>query len=846
MNRNSQQLIGAVVFSLLLLVSPATSHARLIGVVVDDSQSMGGRFLTSSLAFQLLIASIDEQDRLFYVRMSNPGKPIFVPGSFAGRQQVINTIKRDWTARGRNTPIGSLTAALKTLQAESQKDEELKLVVLSDGEFGDAPSDPGAYVERMRKGLRGQTVDAYFVAIAPRGNDKILAAIEAQGVRRELLTQFNGSPEEGKVDLRDTTTFIGQMSDLITLLNGGDIASIDSIRYRGTSIQFAPPFAVKKVRVLAVGEKGRGVPNLKGQDFSLLGSGVVLNGGMREPDTISNGKRLLGSVFQLNPFPALVGGQDHQITFDQAVDNNNTRLIFETSVYVAWELLNAEGEVLFPDSRGLIRVAKDEILTARAKLYEEDGNGSPKEVVISQLPHEPQFTMQSSETRAGAPTGSRVMPVNSDANSAFGKVAFASNGQHKLAVRVRYPGFLTSRGKDISVEVVDERPVRIRVQTEPGVDCPACRPDNVDLVYTASAIHKDALRLKFTAEGRNFTQGEFVLTLERPGLPHGVRLVLPDGAAWSGAVFDSEQRLELVAGKAAEIRLEYDSDFQESLPREVALNVAATKPWAGSHSLRLKISPRQRKAIISPKGHTLDPTGGTPFNLRVTDIHTGEGLYFLIDGVEGDLALENLEVAADSVRVPMDVQLEKGHLIRLVPMPWLGSDCLTKTGKTRFSITYQNSLTRQQAVYTGDLELSPGSFWDRCWKELFYFLTAFLVFAKLICLIRTSRFPSRAKVKATYSFGDPAGTRHLHSRWSWLWPFCRNERRSVFGLNIEAASFGVRLLPSKQSARSSLYYNGTPLAKHFEDNGNRPIPLSWGESVENRSDSFVELQLLEK
>lgn len=350
---------------ILLAVSPQAS-ARLIGVVFDDSASMANTFLTPLHALQLLVASLKEGDRMFVVKMSNPDAVKNVPDSYSARQEFIIKIGRDWRADG-ETPFESVVTALHALDKQGKQGEEIKLIVLTDGEFTEPPADPAAYITSLKQKTTGKTIDISFVAISRGVDTSLLDAISLQGVRKELLRQFNGDESVGKINLQSAATFLPKMADLIATVHGSDPGeNVKAIRYQGNIIEFTPPFAINELTIISSGVAAAPAPKIQSFDFKKIDS-KELSGKMREPDGISS-EKISSSVLHLTPWPQLSGGNTYKIVFDRTVDAKKVRLIFNTSVVVDWALLNDKGTALVPDSHGIIRVGKDESLVARAKL----------------------------------------------------------------------------------------------------------------------------------------------------------------------------------------------------------------------------------------------------------------------------------------------------------------------------------------------------------------------------------------------------------------------------------------------------------------------------------------------
>ncbi len=835
-------LATGVVLWLIIFFS-GLANASTVGVVFDDSGSMSNRFYTPLFALQLLIASLETTDRMFIVRMSDPGKPVYIPNDISGRQRFINRMK-NWSARAK-TPVSSVYTALSELSSKNSE-EGNKLIILTDGGFNSElfkSVGVSSRIKRYYEQFKGRTLDVYFIAIVPDAKSvEILSAIESQGVRSDLLRQFNGSEDAGRIDMRSAATFLTQMKDLIARVNGSDPGNSNTIQYQDKCIEFTPPFAVHALSVLLKGDVRTAFPKVVDVSFSERRKRWLITGDMREGDAISS-VALNGGVAHFEPWPQLSGGVSQEICFDRKVTEDNARLMFRTSVTVDWELYDDAGNQLQPDKNGVIKVSQGETFKVRAYLYEQREQGKEK-IDLSGLPSSPSFSLQSSLATIGAATGSKEMKLDPALNAAISDIRFDQAGANKLAVRVRYPGFLDVRPKDLRVEVTEVVQIKMRIDVRGGADCPACQADDVKLIYTEKDRYKEVLEMELVALNDYTGDAEVSLQWDKP-LPDGVYLTSSDGKRWRGGLLSKKLNLSLKSGEVVALKLVYNKDYSESDVVKRKLTINAEEPRQGSVDIMISLMPENGKVDIVARGHTLDPSGTQPFRLKVTDLAAGEGMYFSFEGLEDEVNLEHVSLQAKNARAPLALQLDKGSMVRVIPEAWLACDCFTATGEQGFALEYFNPKTRQRAVYNGVFELAPVGLWERCWQEFIIAVLFFLFLIKLVCLFRTSRFPRRARLIET-NRGDIIRRTKLHSWFALFWPLCGSEKRRGRGLGLwlSAEEYGVKLLPTKRGYPDGLFYNGESLQEQYECNGNLPLFLQWGANIEDRRDRGLQVEYL--
>ncbi|MDZ7706081.1 MAG: vWA domain-containing protein [Trueperaceae bacterium] len=167
---------------LLLGILVGSAYARTVVLVYDDSGSMlpGGnaqnenRHRFANYSVQNLLALLSPQDRLEVVRMSavgrNEAQPVVLLPDLSKRDAIRAVA--DWQAGG-STPYRAVQTAIERLeQVAAAPDEDVWLVVFSDGQFleddGETPTDLGRIVTdvtALRERYAGRKFGVVFLGI---------------------------------------------------------------------------------------------------------------------------------------------------------------------------------------------------------------------------------------------------------------------------------------------------------------------------------------------------------------------------------------------------------------------------------------------------------------------------------------------------------------------------------------------------------------------------------------------------------------------------------------------------------------------------------------------------------
>lgn len=229
------------------------TQAKVVGIIFDDSGSMGKIYQLPTFGMQILAATVDGRagkDRLLTMSLSSYAQALEAyaerTGSFpplpdistveertdlfggvanllrreqlltrGEHQRTIATIAQNFRSkRGSGTPYGPIEVMLDALAGSVRDGEDAYLIIVSDGNYNDAESGPSLFVPQRLKASyrqhrsrftegRQSSLRVEYLFIKPEARNQreinevreLLETLEAQGVRDGLLEVFNGLPE---------------------------------------------------------------------------------------------------------------------------------------------------------------------------------------------------------------------------------------------------------------------------------------------------------------------------------------------------------------------------------------------------------------------------------------------------------------------------------------------------------------------------------------------------------------------------------------------------------------------------------------------------------------------------
>ncbi|MEE9356308.1 MAG: hypothetical protein V3U75_12020 [Methylococcaceae bacterium] len=805
--------------SFVLLSISISVESKNIAVTMDDSGSMSGIFYTSLFALQSLVAMKGDQDRIQIIRMN--GGPFSIDNSKV--QNNLNAI-HDWSA-DKGTPFDGVTKALEVLVNDTPRTEDAILLIITDGDFSNGPASETAasnFFDAYRQRFYGKSLRAFFVSIGTQEN---------QHIRHALLRTFNGNKNEGDILIARNQNLLNQLRGVYASILGIHDDNTRPLHFDKNSISFTPPFPIVNMIAVVSGEQNELLPAPTTYPNSAKGSSKSYQFSMRDADGITS-IALKGQVSHIKPWPALAAGQEHHITFDREVEPDRVHLLLKTAVSVQWALYDNSDQNLIPDQQGVYSVTRDQQLIVKAWLEASDGSKGKRIVDLGQLPQKVNIDLR---TDSGSGVNSQAMQASGDPTQVTGKLAFSGAGRHRVSVAARYPGFIDTRGRDIEIEVKNAQPVQIDLSDQPGSSCPKCKADHIELMYTGDGIYRQMLILHIHARGKARGSVPIEITPDKP-LPEGVVIRFPGGGILDKKHNTQAITVDLNSALPKILSLEYNQQYQALQPINVKLVASVQMPWQGAAEMQLELVPNIKQMTMQAAGSTLDPSGKKPFELSLSSLETGEGLYFKLQGLtDAEINTEYLSLEqAPFSRMNFSVHRETNDLLRISPDYWW-CDCFTATGEQAFTLHYFDPQTKQRAKIQGSVHVKPTPWLERCWLEALIIGFILLTIAKVVCILRTYRFPNAAFVEISNARKKTLVNERQylhHTSWFWcgFWPCCKSEISVVEGLRFKARKNGMELLPGEYG--SLMNRQGTDLVVNdFKRNKERPLRLFWNDEL---------------
>ena len=363
------------IFIITLWIIPF-SHAGTVAVVYDDSPSMMGsnnsknpsydlRFAYASYALQTLRALLSSKDNLIVAFMNDKGFQ-----STREPQQDIKTLtaKSLIKSNSGSTPYGAVTDAMKLL--EKEKDEKDRwLIIITDGEFQNVPSDLAEQIAQFQ--LKAPGVKVICFGIAAGADNEVFQTWKTQAE----ATVLNSPPS------REISGRMQQVAAMVTANTTGLGIKPDQ---KGDELTFTSPFPLKRFIILQQSEtKGALVEVLEvkaGPNQVKLFPGVHTGTPAVAPKLGKLLSTLHGIVHQVEPdSPGSLIPQDTavKISLSRGVsDKNNLIILPEVSVSLHVTLFDQTGAEIKPDAMKIYTACPDKAVTVRAKLDFGSANGS--------------------------------------------------------------------------------------------------------------------------------------------------------------------------------------------------------------------------------------------------------------------------------------------------------------------------------------------------------------------------------------------------------------------------------------------------------------------------------------
>lgn len=880
----------------LLAGFPSSPHARVVGIVFDDSGSMRANIHLPTFGVQLLVSTLDGRDgrdRLLTTRLSEfvrafgrervvtgEYRPILPIGSGAvtpdNVEELIRTANRDlithesiyteallrsriesiaksWPTNFMHTPYEPIEILLHALTNEIREDEEAFLIIFSDGAFYDGidgmvPTPQqlrvsySAYKERFKGSLR------VFFLLTLNGGDDTRRLVDQQGVRDALIETFPGSKG---YEVADFDSLLQAMFEIIGEVSSTDAAtSGDIVEFRGREVSLSLPFTVRRIISLSVGEESGQIPQLTETDFSvglrLDLAPRMLKGDNQNPSRKIPGwptTKLRGNVAQLYLSPPLQPGA-YRLTYDSEVVDR-VHLLFSSDVFLEWSLIDQEGNKLVPASDGAYVVQRGIPYTMMLRVLEETEH-QVSEVSLLSLPTDAIYT---ANLIGPGFTKNFELVAEKDSNRAAGPIVFEREGDYGLTAALRLPGFITSRSEDVKVRVEDTY-AAFGLALERLAPCAQpCGESDIPFTYTPVVEMSTLADFAVTVDAHR--QGRFSATLT-DRTPEG--LVLLDSA---GQPLPEKPTLAFTPGEPVKLSLARipgwqpfsDAEFGTK-QQEIGLVLETMPPLHGRKIHTFALIATLPEAKLKYVGHSQSPGTDQPLTLDLDDFaRPSLAMDLLLIGALYAPTMEDFSVAGGPFPLGYDTVVN-GYDITIFPkissaLHFFGYECLLISGDHDFNVTYRGVNGLQRASTSVPLRITaswPARVWV-CGRFLLWLLVQIWLAGTVLGLVTARRFPRRSRLdikretdELTHPFKLRGSIWPIFFRclfWPVYWTR-RHETRRVEGLTLVPGSGGPALvsLDAWPSFKSML--NGGILLEDIAEQRGNPsvLQLLWDDVLD--------------
>ena len=850
---------------------------KLVGVVFDDSGSMENRTNLPVFGIQVLAGSLSRNDQLYGLTFSqfrrngfdanalrDPARlrqylTRFSLGGPTEQQSSINAI-RDWAKKAEDgTPLLPVLGMLAFLTAIATPDDDVHFFVFTDGGFNGPIIDKSTLtplLNTLKQSSRARSIAVHFLAFVADSNEE--ATIRSQGIADLLDQTFNPAGSSGLFYAKSFDSLRSQLVEVIARIADAEPEDTQkksaTVTRSGNSITVSAPFTVTKIVVVSTAPDRSGLPVIKTLPPEAPSTPTEFLAAMEGTDSPqklpgTDGRRWYARITHIDPHPALPANKQFALEFDRPLTNQTT-MLFRTDITVEWEIVDGTGQPVAPDANGVVNLAADQDYEIRAHIVDRNAGAGP--APLQGLPQETEFTTIRRDSSQRV-TRDR-MQIDKTNNRAVSKLHYTQPLTDELSVSIAMPGFVTARSRNVKINVV-RTSIDVNLTVKPLVQCANCSPSKVEPQLSPSMPWTPVMSVtaNFLPRGQ-IRDGTVAFALVDP-LPDGLRAkVVGSNELLEGT--RTKVEMPFKAGTPIELQFEVDANFLRTLPNGYKAKLSATTlpPVIGSGGAIFEIKPRPEDAQLEFAGTTDGATGATPLRIKPDAVGGTAGFYVRVlrpfaAPKPADFDIRIAGLAADVIQQPQqDIMLVKPRARTCA--------CFVMSGRYDIAASFQNA-SGQKANVAGYMIVEEVTPWERfllCLWQIIGTLLALYLLWGLYRLAKSRRFPRRSRLLVYPTGQRIEGIPKKLARRPWPWvlpfvaPFMRwNERRRIEGLNLEAGSGGVLLLPRRSGGYDHLRRGNEhrPVAHHFEDGSKQPLEIFWGERLEElggerRTFEFVE------
>ena len=878
-----RRLVHLLLLALALAFGAALpAQAKVVGVVFDDSGSMGGKARTPAFVFQILAASLDRDDVLFGARFgryleraattdAQGNDVLFEPSYEEFAQDVVEPLLIDrqslddtlggigkWSniVPDTGTPFQPIDMMMRHIldRATERGDKEAVLIVLTDGEFMYSPDSAvlGRKYEQLRRDYPDVTLSSYFIGFEG-GRTDLRGLVRDQGVAEALDTAVNAGTmkarfgsihQHGALWVRTSDELRNLLLRIVAALSNTELDEDSSlIGKSGDSVSFTPPFTITNVVSVSLAPVSGRLTRLDGAALQSAYPGGTLEPyevAMDAPDAGGTSEAWAAQIVKFRPANAFAADTTHVLPFSGPV-TDAVEVLFKSSLFFDFTIRDEEDRVQTPGPDGVILLNAFEDYTVAVELFDTANGGSVK-IEMDDLPAgETSFTM----TRALDATGQTVdLEMDTARDIAFSPRPFSYRAEDddEISVVFRMTGFVTAQARPLRIRVVDVEG-DFALTATPATACPACTARNVDLRLSQNAEWVDAMGLEALFSGpADPDPYRFVL---RPGADidmTGVRVVDATGAVVLEEGMAESAPVPFTVGTAEGFTVQIDGRQRPGSDTfDLAFDAVGLEPVNQTAGVRFTVG-ISRKPVTLTLVETRNGGAGSGVEalLLRPDGFDADPLYVLeVDNVTPDWTPDALTGTTKGIGWDFDYADPAGAQavqdgaasVRILARPQEPSfACCLLEGPRETTFGLRTGAARAATTLT----IQPLGILSRIWICIWYLLILYLAVVAL-CWIVTPRFPATSRLLVTEKtdrsmvqrYKLRGGIAKYLQHFLWM---RRSERAAPAGLQVQATDGGPAIRPRAGGYPDlTLVSSGRELdASQFGEKGQTPLELSWG------------------
>ena len=854
------------------VLTPNSAQARIVAILFDDSGSMRRKIQLPAFGVQLLFSTFQtgrSDDRFLVSRMSNHDRFDAVETiSFERKEdqkRFLTTIKKRWPERqGKTTPYIQIELLLARIESMQLPGEEAHLIIFSDGDFsgGNPPGNVAReWYSQIKNRLKGPLNVEYLLigpgsetTISDRKPKTVGEIVEEQGIRRALLSVFNGDASKGRRDVENAGDMLEAIKDIVASASSIDRTAMEKkISRSGKTLTINSPLSIHRIVTVATTNHDDTLPKLLSTSPQ-NGEAKSLSSGMQHPDTEEKFKipRKIGRTDQII-FPKPLEPGEIALTFDR--DVGDMMLLFETRAKLRLMLLDKQGKEVAQPADGVYVIPRGFTTNIGIEIRDER-DGSIVQIPIKDLAGDYELKLRNKndligESELGSePDQQEIMLISS-----FKPVELSSGN---ILAEMAVAG-LTAYASPLRYRVIDSR-AEFTIDLQGSETCNDCTENEVQKTLKLDDDRPVLGKLIISSSAK--VDGQYSLDFETESDLIGLRT--PDGTEVPIIL----QHIDTGSPGQVEFEIILKKKISElyslkSPEIPFIARVSGLAPLIGKTEIAGVIKlvvPVPELAIET----TSSDSDGNSLTVDLDQISNREGkitlkvLNILGKAEDGELTIKGVPLGLtlappldDEKAPPLD---DKKIILETQANLWCACLLNFSKGEHVVDIEWKHPLSGKVTTQKINLNIDFPFVWQGLIPCLLLVVLAFVFvyfLRGLIMAFRCNIFPKGSGMDVSYGNEDPifrsfpsgVGRKLL----TFLWPFGEMDqihRRE--GLQLKARRGGVSILVDKSDQTFTISSMGErTIEEVLEENPTQSqIHVAWSEILESYSAGRVRVQLL--